>query len=661
MFHHLGFDRRLSDDLHDVPIRSSRSFWLVAGVVSLFLRHPTSPRLHVMYPMEFPPFSAPSPATVRTRVHFRPKGWFAVDARVTFAMDGRTIGEGSFLGGIACEIALPPGSHTLEATLKAGFITRKKQWPIHVPSSEEMARITGGPPSDGHGILDVHVLYSRFWGTFEKNLETHFIADPASLLAAAFDAAPADAPSLPRGPVVATWIVLAALVACFVVELALPVTPASGASPSIDTLVGLGGLDVAHTTAGQWFRLLSCTFLHADPIHLLFNGIAIAFGGYLVESIVGPRWFLALYFVGALGGSFVSLALNDGQMVSVGASGAALSLFGAGLFIAQTLPRAERGPVQFQLARVLFPSLIPIASHHGERVDIGAHLGGCIAGLVLGGFFFVAIRRVERGDGDVVRFRRSSVALALAMLCAAALPFTIHGVATAAYPAARDFAALRESLLPNTDLPGDQAPTPERVAQWLERYPDDPRVLLFVAEAARDREDWSDVDAAVAHGRETMPRFTALFDDASMATFRKAFDDLERDVALRRRLLPNKDLPSGTAEENEAVWKAHLGEWLERYPDDPRVREKALWQAATTDEAEAHAERGLANVATFERVLTRSNETRAWLEYGRAMVLFDRHRPRDAEAVLTTLCNGPETEAADFARQRGRCAANPAR
>lgn len=609
--------------------------------------------------MEFPSFSAPSLASVRTRVHCRPKGFFAADARVSFAIDGRTIGEGSLLGGIACDVALAPGSHTLEATLKSGFVTRKKQWPIHVPSPEEMARITGGAPTGGAGVLDVHVLYSRLWGTFEKHLETHFVAD-STLLQPGFTEA-TEPPALPRGPVVATWIVLAALALCFAIELAFPVTPASGATPSIDTLLGLGGLDVAHTTSGQWFRLLSCTFLHADPLHLLFNGIAIAFGGYLVESIVGPRWFLALYFVGALGGSFVSLALNDGQMVSVGASGAALSLFGAGLFVAQTLPRAERGPVQFQLARVLFPSLIPIATHHGERVDIGAHLGGCLAGLVLGACFFVAIRKIERSDGDIARFRRSPVAFALALLCAAALPFTFHGVATAAYPEARAFAALRDALLPNAELPGDQTPTAERLAQWRERYPDDPRVLLFVAEAARDREDWSDVDAAVAHGREAMPRFGALFDDASMATFRKAFDDLERDVALRRRLLPNKDLPSGTPEENEAAWKAHLDEWLERYPDDPRVREKALWLASTTDEAEAHVDRGLANVATFEHVLLRSNETRAWLEYGRAMVLFDRHRPRDAEAVLTALCEDPTTEAADFARQRGRCPASSAR
>lgn len=610
--------------------------------------------------MEFPSFSAPSPASVRTRVHFRPKGFFAVDARVAFAIDGRTIGEASFLGGIACDVALAPGPHVLEAMLKTGFITRKKQWPLHVPSPEEMARITGGTLSDGHGVLDVHVLYSRFWGTFEKSLETRFVAASAAL--APFGVAEASAPpSLPRGPVVATWIVLAILALCFAIELAFPVTAASGGTPSIDTLLGLGGLDVAHTTAGQWFRLLSCTFLHADPFHLLFNGIAIAFGGYLVESIVGPRWLLALYVVGALGGSFVSLALNDGQMVSVGASGAALALFGAGLFGAQTLPRAERGPVQFQLARVLFPSLIPVATRHGERVDIGAHLGGCLAGLVFGACLFVAIRRIERSDGDIARFRRSPVAFALALLCAVPLPFMFHGVVTTAYPEARAFAALRDALLPNADLLGDQTPDAERLAQWRERYPDDPRVLLFVAEAARDREDWPDVDAAVAHGREAMPRFGVFFDDTSKAAFRRAFDDIERDVALRRRLLPNKDLPSGSPEENDAAWKAHIAEWLERYPDDPRVREKAFWLASTTDEAEAHVDRGLANVAKFEHILVRSNETRAWLEYGHAMVLFDRHRPRDAEAVLTALCEGPTTEAADFARQRGRCPASSAR
>ena len=433
----------------------------------------------------------------------------------------------------------------------------------------------------------------------------------------------------PDTPVRATWVVLLVLVACFAVELLMPVSPAEGAAPSIDTLLGLGGLDVPNTRAGQWFRLVACTFLHADPFHLLCNGIAIVMAGFLIERRLGWRWFTALYLVGGLAGSLASLASNDGHTVSIGASGAAMALFGGGLFLAQTLPPELRIGQQVQLLRVLIPSLVPVFAQHGGRIDYGAHLGGALAGLAFGSLLLLAYRRAERGQAGVLRFRTSRWAWLLLAPFALALPITAYGVGHVAYPAARDEVARREALLPNDQLPPGGGATPEQVATWLGRYPDDPRVRLFQAEHAEAAGDLDLAAAAIARARDTLPRFEREFDEAARAAFLASFAETDRRLALLRRLLPNAELPQGTPEQVRATWNDQLSAWLARYPDDPRLLQRAALRAVDANrltDAEGYMQRGLATLPDFEPVLS-TTELRTWFTET-LQLLADERRSR---------------------------------
>ena len=76
--------------------------------------------------------------------------------------------------------------------------------------------------------------------------------------------------------------------------------------------------------------LVSATFLHANAAHLIGNMLFLAMLGLLVEGALGRGLFLAVYLLGGIGASLVSLACNWGDPGgALGASGAVAALMGA--------------------------------------------------------------------------------------------------------------------------------------------------------------------------------------------------------------------------------------------------------------------------------------------------------------------------------------------
>ena len=216
-----------------------------------------------------------------------------------------------------------------------------------------------------------------------------------------------------RGPTLATYAVLAVLALVFVAEIVFGVRPWSGPlAPDIVTLVAAGGLFAPAVQAGEWHRFFAAVLLHGDVFHLVFNGIALWLGGVVLEALLGPAWFLALFTLGALGGSALSYALNPAELVSVGASGAIMGLLAAAFAVAFRLPQgAERMSVQMRIAQILIPSLLPLFAHRaGMQIDYGAHLGGAIVGGVVG---YGLMRSWPRAD-PVPPFRPPARAVAVA-------------------------------------------------------------------------------------------------------------------------------------------------------------------------------------------------------------------------------------------------------
>jgi len=293
---------------------------------------------------------------------------------------------------------------------------------------------------------------------------------------------------------IGTLGLLAAFAAMFVVSLVWSVVPTDGfLSPSVGTLISLGGLEHERTEGGEWWRMLTCAFLHGDLMHLLFNGVAMYMAGGVLEHLVGRRWMLGLFVIGAIGGSVASLAINPANVTSVGASGAIMALLAAAMVISLRLPKgAARTQILVSLGQILVPSLLPLAAHGGGKVDFGAHLGGAVTGAVAGGLvLLIWARNAERPRG-------AWLAAAVAGLGLAATGYGLIRVAADHDDYRKFFAGaalvannpeLLKDLVPNEELPGAGEELPATVARLQPKYPRDPRVQFWAGAIAFDAGD----------------------------------------------------------------------------------------------------------------------------------------------------------------------------
>jgi rhomboid protease GluP len=287
----------------------------------------------------------------------------------------------------------------------------------------------------------------------------------------------------------ATYALIASFVAVFIAELVWTVAPADGVSPNIGTLISLGGLEHARTEGGEWWRMLTCAWLHGDPMHILFNCVALYMAGAVLENLIGRRWMLGLFVIGAVGGSIASLKVNPDNITSVGASGAIMALLAAAMVASLRLPKGSaRTQIMVSLGQILIPSLLPLATH-GGNVDFGAHLGGAIAGALGGLLLLVTWRR----DAEHPR-----AGMFAAVVAAAGIAYTAFGWSQLA--ADHDeyekiFAGqavlsrnpeLVKELIPDDQIPAGDAEIAAKAPDLLEKYPRDPRALYFSALVAID-------------------------------------------------------------------------------------------------------------------------------------------------------------------------------
>ncbi len=291
-----------------------------------------------------------------------------------------------------------------------------------------------------------------------------------------------------------TLAMLGALTLIYLGELVARPAGATGFSPDTLTLVSLGALARGLALEGDWWRLLTAALLHASPMHLLMNGLCLWMAGVVLEHLLGRAWLAALFVVGALGGSLMGLAINGADGVSVGASGAIMGLLAAALVSAMRLPEgAARSSVQGMMARVLVPSLLPLASAMGARVDYAAHFGGALAGALAG---LVLWKTWDVGSPTP---RGRSVAWAIALVGLLGYGWGAVGVVQTRSAAA--------ALAPQSEFDGvatGNAP-PAALDALVRRWPRDPRVRFVRAASRLNADDAAgaedDLRAALAEER----------------------------------------------------------------------------------------------------------------------------------------------------------------
>jgi membrane associated rhomboid family serine protease len=148
----------------------------------------------------------------------------------------------------------------------------------------------------------------------------------------------------------------------------------------------------ALATRGEYARLITSGFVHADFGHLLFNMLTFYFFAFALERTIGTARFLALYFLGLVlsGLGTWYKHRNNPEYSSLGASGAILAVLFASIvyFPGQSLfiiPIPVPIPAPLFAVGYLAYSYWSARQARG-RINHDAHISGALTGLA-----FVAV------------------------------------------------------------------------------------------------------------------------------------------------------------------------------------------------------------------------------------------------------------------------------
>lgn len=145
----------------------------------------------------------------------------------------------------------------------------------------------------------------------------------------------------------------------------------------------------AITEGGEYYRLFTAMFLHFGIEHLAGNMMALIFIGDNVEKALGKVKYVLLYILSGVLASACSVLVNiytDSLAVSAGASGAIFGIIGALVYIVW-VNKGRFGSLSW--SRLVFAVVYMLfMGFTGSGVDNAAHVGGLIAGLILGTSFY---------------------------------------------------------------------------------------------------------------------------------------------------------------------------------------------------------------------------------------------------------------------------------
>ena len=145
-------------------------------------------------------------------------------------------------------------------------------------------------------------------------------------------------------------------------------------------------------TQNEWWRLPSTALADFGLGHVVATNASLWLIGREIETLLGTMSFLAVYFLGAMGGAITALAFDDNSKVIAGSSGAVFALYGA--ILTYTVLNLESGWNQRGFTTRLFrigasaTALCYIASETASDgvthvVNNWDHFGGFLSGIFL--------------------------------------------------------------------------------------------------------------------------------------------------------------------------------------------------------------------------------------------------------------------------------------
>jgi len=155
-----------------------------------------------------------------------------------------------------------------------------------------------------------------------------------------------------------------------------------GFSP--ETTFRWGGNVGAFTLSGEYWRLVTASFVHANFIHFAMNMWCLWSLGQLAERLFGSSVTLAIYVLTGVGGAMLSIGLHPLRS-EVGASAAVFGIAGAILSGIKfgNVPLASIHKRQI-FSSLIFFVIFNLSFGMLPGIDNMAHLGGLVSGFLFG-------------------------------------------------------------------------------------------------------------------------------------------------------------------------------------------------------------------------------------------------------------------------------------
>ncbi len=166
----------------------------------------------------------------------------------------------------------------------------------------------------------------------------------------------------------------------------------------VDAQTGLrsaGIMDNAAVAAGQWWRLFTAVWLHADLAHLASNAtVGLLLLGLTMGRIgTGPG--LLLSYLAGVGGNLIAMFFSPRSSISLGASGMVMGCLG--ILTVQSLSQLRRSELNVKTFIPSIASGVMLFVLLGLSPDtyVQAHIGGFVSGLILGSLAIFASKLSE--------------------------------------------------------------------------------------------------------------------------------------------------------------------------------------------------------------------------------------------------------------------------
>lgn len=147
------------------------------------------------------------------------------------------------------------------------------------------------------------------------------------------------------------------------------------------TLLKFGANMGMLTKNGDYYRLITCAFLHIGVIHLLCNLYSLYIIGQNIEYFFGKLKFVLIYLFSAITASLFVLIFQSDNTITAGASGAIFGLMGALLYFGYTYRGYIGNKIISSSLTVIAINLAYGFIHPG--ISNAAHIGGLVGGLAI--------------------------------------------------------------------------------------------------------------------------------------------------------------------------------------------------------------------------------------------------------------------------------------